>query len=74
MGQACSYTPSNSSEFRPQLDRNNDIVVAGSMNIDYFFKVDDLPQPGETIASKGFSKEFGGKGANQAIACARLGA
>ena len=44
------------------------------MNIDYFFKVDDLPQPGETIASKGFSKEFGGKGANQAIACARLGA
>lgn len=50
------------------------IVVFGSLNGDIFLKVDRLPSLGETIASRGLTKASGGKGANQAAACGKLGA
>lgn len=37
-------------------------------------RVDRLPSPGETLLAKGYRVDFGGKGSNQAVACARLGA
>lgn len=50
------------------------LVVVGSINMDYILSVSDLPKLGETLTAKGFAVAFGGKGANQAVACSRLGA
>ena len=51
-----------------------DIVVIGSINADLVFKADKRPNPGETLIGKDFKTVPGGKGANQAVAAARLGA
>jgi ribokinase len=50
------------------------IVVVGSINLDLVVRVPTLPRPGETVAGGTFAQVPGGKGANQAVACARLGA
>ena len=50
------------------------IVVFGSLNADFFLKVKNFPQPGETILTPGAVIKPGGKGANQAVAAARSGA
>lgn len=50
------------------------ITVIGSANIDLTVRSVRLPLPGETIVGTGFQRHFGGKGANQAVAAARLGA
>ena len=50
------------------------IMVIGSSNTDMSVKTDHLPQPGETILGGKFFMAHGGKGANQAVAAARLGA
>ena len=50
------------------------IVVIGSSNTDMVMQVREFPLPGETIMGCGFMQNQGGKGANQAVACARLGA
>ena len=50
------------------------VIVLGSLIIDRFHSVDHLPLAGETILSSGTETKFGGKGANQAVAAARLGA
>jgi ribokinase len=50
------------------------IVVVGSTNIDLTFPVPRLPRAGETLAGLGLHMGFGGKGANQAVMAARLGA
>ena len=50
------------------------IVVVGSMNIDYFTRVQAFPRPGETALAERLEIRFGGKGANQAVAASRLGA
>jgi ribokinase len=50
------------------------IVVLGSLNIDRYSLVERLPQPGETVLARRSFTRFGGKGANQAVAAARLGA
>ncbi|WP_348263224.1 ribokinase [Telmatobacter sp. DSM 110680] len=50
------------------------IVVVGSLNLDLVARVKRLPNPGETIIGKDFNTYGGGKGANQAVALARLGA
>lgn len=49
------------------------IVVVGSCNTDLVISVDHLPAPGETIIGHDFMTNQGGKGANQAVAVARLG-
>jgi ribokinase len=49
------------------------ILVAGSSNTDMVIKADHLPGPGETILGGVFFMNPGGKGANQAVAAARLG-
>lgn len=50
------------------------ILVVGSANVDFVVSVKRTPQVGETILCNGFEKVPGGKGANQAYACGRLGA
>jgi len=50
------------------------ILVFGSINLDLIFPVQHLPAPGETMLGGGFVMLPGGKGANQALAAARLGA
>lgn len=50
------------------------IVVAGSINMDLVGRVPRIPGPGETLLGSTFSVEPGGKGANQAVGAARLGA
>ncbi|AMM21766.1 hypothetical protein AX769_18455 [Frondihabitans sp. PAMC 28766] len=49
------------------------IVVVGSANQDYLLRVPKAPGPGETTIATGLTKQPGGKGANQAVAAARLG-
>ena len=51
----------------------NSIIVVGSINTDLIMRVDHLPAPGETILSANIQTAGGGKGANQAVASARLG-
>jgi ribokinase len=50
------------------------ITVVGSANVDLVARCSRLPQPGETIGGAEFQRIPGGKGANQAVAAARLGA
>jgi ribokinase len=50
------------------------IIVVGSSNTDMVIKCSQLPAPGETVLGGTFLMNAGGKGANQAVAVARLGA
>ncbi|MBD2579678.1 ribokinase [Oscillatoria sp. FACHB-1406] len=50
------------------------VLVFGSLNLDLVVRTPRLPLPGETIAGRSFATIPGGKGANQAVAAARLGA
>ena len=50
------------------------VIVVGSLNIDLVVEVPTIPPPGETVLGKNFATFPGGKGANQAVAAARLGA
>lgn len=50
------------------------VVVVGSLNTDLVFRVPRLLTPGETLTGTGFDEFAGGKGLNQAVASARLGA
>lgn len=49
------------------------IVVVGSVSVDFVIEADKRPKKGETVFGKNFCTKFGGKGANQAVAAARLG-
>ena len=51
----------------------NNIVVVGSSNTDLVVQTSNFPKPGETIIGGDFNTIAGGKGANQAVAAARLG-
>jgi ribokinase len=50
------------------------VIVVGSVNIDLVVTVPELPGPGETVIGGRFARHHGGKGGNQAVAAARLGA
>jgi ribokinase len=50
------------------------VALVGSLNMDLVVRSPRIPQPGETILGSGFRAVPGGKGANQAVAAARLGA
>jgi ribokinase len=49
------------------------VIVVGSVNVDLVVRAPRLPSPGETVTGGDFERHQGGKGGNQAIACARLG-
>jgi ribokinase len=49
------------------------ILVAGSANLDFVVRAQHIPAPGETVLGQEFKTYPGGKGANQAVACARAG-
>jgi ribokinase len=51
-----------------------DVVVVGSCNLDLVSTTTHLPSPGETIRAVAYAEHAGGKGLNQAVACARMGA
>lgn len=50
------------------------MIVVGSVNIDLVITTERLPGPGETVTGGRFARHHGGKGGNQAVAAARLGA
>jgi ribokinase len=50
------------------------ITIVGSANVDHVARCERLPRPGETVTDATFERVPGGKGANQAVAAARLGA
>jgi ribokinase len=49
------------------------ILVAGSANLDFVVRAPHVPRPGETVLGRDLAMIPGGKGANQAVACARAG-
>lgn len=53
--------------------RHGSVLVAGSANIDLVVRVPHIPAPGETVMGGDLAVVPGGKGANQAVACARAG-
>ena len=53
---------------------NKKVFVIGSVTVDHVFYTDTMPNPGMTIKANSFFRNFGGKGANQAIAASNLGA
>ncbi|MEZ7196733.1 ribokinase [Pseudodesulfovibrio karagichevae] len=54
--------------------RAKKLIVLGSVNADHVLLLDQFPRPGETVIGHGYQVLPGGKGANQAVAAARLGA
>jgi ribokinase len=56
------------------LPRSPRLHVVGSVNLDLVAGVERLPRPGETLTAHRYQRIPGGKGANQAVAAARLGA
>src|SRR6266542_6700668 len=56
------------------MDGPPSIAVVGSINLDLVARCDRLPRPGETLTGATFERVPGGKGANLALAIARLGA
>ena len=50
------------------------VIVVGSVNVDLVVTTERLPGPGETVIGGRFAQHHGGKGGNQAVAAARLGA
>lgn len=57
-----------------RVSKSRAVVVVGSINTDLTVHVDRHPTPGETLLGSGGTVTAGGKGANQAVAAARLGA
>ncbi len=55
-------------------EKKPSILVIGSVNMDLVVRSPHMPAPGETVLGKGWAISPGGKGANQAVAAARLGA
>lgn len=71
---AASSTPAAGPASPAPGHRSPQIVVVGSFMMDLVARTDKVPVEGETVFGTGFSRCPGGKGANQAVAAARLGA
>src|ERR1035438_5041332 len=56
------------------LPPRHSILVVGSLNMDMVLEVSRMPHPGESLVGQRYSRIPGGKGANQAVGLARLGA
>jgi ribokinase len=56
------------------MKAEKNIVIIGSTNMDLVVKAPRFPRPGETMTGDSFYTSYGGKGANQAVTVARLGA
>ena len=65
---------SSSVSINPTGANRLDVLVVGSANLDLVAHLDHLPTPGETQLAIGYEEHPGGKGLNQAVACARMGA
>lgn len=50
------------------------MAIVGTLNVDLVWQVASLPAPGQTVLATATERQFGGKGANQAVAAARQGA
>lgn len=66
-------TPQRQDSTRATEPARTGVVVLGSLNMDISVTVQRLPEPGETVIADSMSQHPGGKGANQAVAAARLG-
>ncbi len=58
---------------RPHAEKTHDVTVVGSVNADLAIRLDELPPAGQTVRGADAERGLGGKGANQAVAAARLG-
>ena len=58
---------------RPSASAAADVLIVGSLNMDLVIRTPRLPRPGQTVAAPALETIPGGKGANQAVAAARLG-
>jgi len=58
----------------PSRARGSEVLVVGSINYDIYLHQERLPVEGETLLATDVTEAFGGKGANQAVQCVRLGA
>jgi ribokinase len=67
-------TPSICGDYTSSIMRQPKIVVVGTSNVDIVVKAPRIPRPGETVLGGDWIQATGGKGANQAVAAARLGA
>jgi ribokinase len=56
------------------MDTSRPVLVVGSLNMDLVARCERLPREGETLFGTEFFTAFGGKGGNQAVAAARIGA
>jgi ribokinase len=56
------------------MSRDARIVVVGSFAVGLTMKTERFPSAGETVLGSGYRTDHGGKGSNQAVGCARLGA
>lgn len=69
-----TWTRPASCQIKDAMQHDWDIVVVGGCNFDYLVRGPKLPAAGETVEGHEFQEAAGGKGANQAIGAARLGA
>ena len=70
MGEAVTTAPAAGEALRRPVS----VVVVGSLNMDLVVRTPRMPRAGETLEARSFSLFAGGKGANQAVAAARMGA
>ena len=76
-GKNPNTAPTDAANTPASTDANSNaapaVLVCGSINVDTFVGLDEFPHPGETIIGRRGLQGLGGKGANQAVASARMG-
>src|SRR5690606_27912231 len=72
-GRAAFLQPRAAGAGAISTNASSRVLVAGSANLDFVVRAPRVPAPGETVLGGGLQTFPGGKGANQAVACARAG-